>query len=277
MPPELISTACIVGSALVLIGLERIFPYDKGQAFFRRGFWTDLVMYTLVQSFVLGILISHLIRWIDSSSGLSRLHLISHWPVPVQILFFLVTHDLYIYCFHRLQHRVPVLWRIHEAHHSVNHVDWVAGSRSHALEIIINQTIEFAPIILLGGAPEVALAKGVIDAIWGMYIHSNVDVRSGKLQYVINGPEMHRWHHALDIGTRGLNFSTKLAIWDWMFGTAFRPSHRPQAYGMVDPPYYPEGYFRQHLYSFRRFGPHAAEPASESTAAPDAARHASST
>jgi hypothetical protein len=38
-------------------------------------------------------------------------------------------------------------------------VDWLSGARSHALEILINQTIEFAPIVLLGAAPEVALIK----------------------------------------------------------------------------------------------------------------------
>ncbi len=94
-------------------------------------------------------------------------------------------------------------------------------------EILINQTIEFMPIVLLGAAPEVALMKATLDAVWGMYIHSNLDVRSGPLQYVINGPEMHRWHHARDLDPPGKNFSTKLAIWDFLFGTAYRPAHKP--------------------------------------------------
>ena len=64
--------------------------------------------------------------------------------------FFFVVHDFYIYWFHRLQHRSAILWRIHEAHHATPEVDWLSGSRSHALEILINQTVEFAPIFLLG-------------------------------------------------------------------------------------------------------------------------------
>lgn len=116
---------------------------------------------------------------------------------------FFVTHDFYIYCFHRLQHRSNLLWRTHAAHHSVDDVDWLSGTRSHALEITINQTIEFLPIVLLGAAPEVALMKATIDAVWGMYIHSNLNVRSGVLQRVINGPEMHRWHHARELEMPG--------------------------------------------------------------------------
>jgi len=65
-------------------------------------------------------------------------------------------------------------------------------------EILINQTLEYLPIIVLA-SPEVAVIKGSIDVVWGMYIHSNIDVRSGVLQYVINGPEMHRWHLSDDI------------------------------------------------------------------------------
>jgi sterol desaturase/sphingolipid hydroxylase (fatty acid hydroxylase superfamily) len=145
-----------------------------------------------------------------------------------------VTHDFYIYCFHRLQHRVPVLWRLHEAHHSVENVDWLSGSRSHALEIVINQTIEFAPIILLGAPPEMVQIKGTIDAVWGMYIHANIDVRSGWLQYVINGPEAHRWHHSVEYTGYGFNYATKLAIWDWLFGTMHLPDAKPPAYGIAD-------------------------------------------
>jgi sterol desaturase/sphingolipid hydroxylase (fatty acid hydroxylase superfamily) len=139
-------------------------------------------------------------------------HVLKDWPRWAQILLFLVTHDFYIYCFHRMQHRFPVLWRLHEAHHSVENVDWLAGSRSHALEILINQTIEFAPIVLLGAPPEMAPIKATLDAIWGMYIHSNINVREGALQYVINGPEAHRWHHSVAFTGYGFNYSTKLAI-----------------------------------------------------------------
>jgi sterol desaturase/sphingolipid hydroxylase (fatty acid hydroxylase superfamily) len=252
---EILSPILIVGSALVLIGLERVFPYDRRQKLFREGFFTDLIGYGLLQSYALGLIITALIRYVDESTGMSRLGLVSSWPVGLQLFFFFVTHDLYIYWFHRLQHYSDRLWRIHEAHHSVDDVDWLSGTRSHALEIMVNQTIEFLPIALLGAAPEVVLMKATLDAVWGMYIHSNIDVKSGRLQYVINGPEMHRWHHASDLPAPGKNFSTKLAIWDWLFGTAHLPAHKPSGYGLSDPAYPKRGFFAylaQHWVSFRR-------------------------
>lgn len=248
MDEGVISLAVIVLASFVYVALERLFPYDRGQKIFREGFFTDLFWYGIVQGLLLGQGITMLIRWVDDSSGLSRLQIVSDWPLWAQFLLFLVTHDLYIYLFHRLQHRSPLLWRTHEAHHSVRDVDWMAGTRSHPLEILINQTIEFLPIALLGAAPEMAAIKATVDAVWGMYIHSNIDVRSGRLQYLINGPEMHRWHHAIDMRDR--NFSTKLAIWDFLFGTAYLPvDKKPAGYGL-DIEHYPKDYFRQLLWAF---------------------------
>ncbi len=258
---------------MVVVALERRFPFKK-QRFFREGFFVDFFWYTLVHSYILGFAIDWIIRAMDSGSGLSRLHLVSAWPIWAQLLFFFVVHDFYIYWFHRAQHRNKHLWRVHEAHHSGRDVDWVAGSRSHALEILINQTIEYAPIVLLGGHPELALMKGTLDAVWGMYIHSNIDVRSGALQYVINGPEMHRLHHAQDMMIGNRNFSTKLAIWDWLFGTAYLPRDiNVPDYGLCGDVRFPgvndakatswigkfleagADYVKQHVFAFRKFDP----------------------
>jgi sterol desaturase/sphingolipid hydroxylase (fatty acid hydroxylase superfamily) len=250
----ILSPTIIVGWACVLIGLERLFPYAP-QRLFRAGFFTDLLGYGLLQSYVLGFVISGLIRFVDHHTGWSKLGLVSHWPVLGQLFFFFVVHDLYIYWFHRLQHRSSLLWRTHEAHHSVDDVDWMSGTRSHALEIMINQTIEFLPIVLLGAAPEVALMKATLDAVWGMYIHSNIDVRAGLLQRVLNGPQMHRWHHATELPIPGRNFATKLAIWDWLFGTAYLPPHKPARYGLPDENYPKTGFFAyvlQHAHSLRK-------------------------
>lgn len=252
MQLESFALPIIVASALAIAALERSYPYNRNQRLLRTGFWIDLVGYGIVQSYFLGLAIAKLIEVVDAQTGLSRLALVSAWPLWVQCAVFFVVHDLYIYTFHRFQHRNKYLWRIHEAHHSGRDVDWLSGTRSHALEILINQTIEFAPIVLFGAAPEVAVFKGVIDAVWGMYIHSNLDVRSGALQYFINGPEMHRWHHATSLKEPGANFATKLAIWDWLFGTAYRPKHKAEDYGLWNQQPFPEGFLDQQLHAFRK-------------------------
>lgn len=251
MPIEYLSPIIVAGAAAVLVALERRFPYTKGQRLFRDGFLNDLALYSILQSYVLGFVIFGLIHAIDELTSWSRHGPLSGLPVAAQAALSFVVHDLYIYWFHRLQHHNRWLWRVHEAHHSTKDVDWLSGSRSHSLEILINQTVEFAPLVLLGAAPEAVLCKGILDAVWGMYIHANIDVRSGPLQYIINGPEMHRWHHAVDPEAHNRNFATKLAVWDWLFGTAYRPARKPSGYGLGEEAF-PRGYVAQHLYAFRK-------------------------
>lgn len=276
MSLQIWSLIIIAASSILMIILERLLPYTKKQKIFREGFFNDIIMYSIVQSYLLGLIIFGFLNWIKYNTNLYEYSLIGNWPVWIQVLFFVITHDFYIYWFHRWQHNNILLWRTHEAHHSPKTVDWLSGARSHSFEILINQTVEFAPIILLGAAPEVAIYKGMISAIWGMFIHSNIDVRLGKLQYLINGPEMHRWHHSDDGGREFQNnYGTKFAIWDWIFGTAFFPHpaiRKPRQYGLSDTPEYPLSnaefrkehifkviwsdilsYLKQHTFAFRKF------------------------
>ena len=248
---EIYSYLIIVSGALLYMILERIFPYRK-QKILREGFFNDLALYTIAQSYILGIIIfTFIIHYIDSTTGLSRLKLFADVPVWAQLIIFTLSHDIYIYWMHRWQHKNKYLWRIHEAHHSPKDIDWLAGSRSHAFEILINQTVEFLPIVLLGSSPEVIAYKGVISALWGMYIHSNINVKTGPLQYIINGPEMHRWHHTTGKG-RNRNFATKLAVWDWLFNSAYLPTDMiVEGYGLKT--FFPTNYFRQFTFAFRSF------------------------
>ena len=266
---SILSPSIIVVAAIAFMLLERRFPYTRAQKLLRDLFWTDLLGYALLQSYLLGLVIAQVIAWLDAQTGLSRVRLVSGWPVPLQVAFFVITHDLYIYSFHRLQHRSPLLWRIHEAHHATAEVDWLSGARSHALEILINQTIEFAPLVLLGAAPQVTLIKLTLDAVWGMYIHANLDVHTGLWQRFLNGPEMHRWHHAVEIRD-GVNFATKFAFWDWLFGTAYQPPHKPRGYGLDDV-VFPRRFLAQQLFAFLPRPPALVPPAATREEPPAAA------
>jgi sterol desaturase/sphingolipid hydroxylase (fatty acid hydroxylase superfamily) len=258
-----LTTIILVAWMVLIILLERLFPYTKGLKLFREGWWLDLVWYTLIQSYFLKIVIfDYIIAPAKSALGLADEGYLSHWPIWALVLFFLITHDFYIYWFHRWQHNNKVLWRTHEAHHSVKTVDWLAGSRSHALEILINQTVEFAPIVFLldnETAAVVVPIKALLDAMWGMWIHSNIDVNMGRLQYFINGPQMHQWHHAQALEVYYANYATKFAFFDWIFGTGFLPGLKPLKYAVLKPreyglPYdYPRDYFLQHAFSLWRF------------------------
>lgn len=229
------TTLAIAGTAVVFAWLERVRPNAGGRALVRRGFWTDLVWYTLVQGQLLGLAIGWAIARLDAWTGASQRPVVGGLPLAAQLALFVVTHDLYAYAFHRLQHRVPWLWRFHAAHHSSEELDWLAGSRSHPIEIVLGQTVEYAPIVLLGATPEILFAKALVDAAWGMFIHANLDVPLGAIGWLVNGPGLPRVHHARAFRGDGANFGTKLALWDRLFGTAAPEAEAPVACGLQEP------------------------------------------
>ena len=250
------TTGILVVWIIFIVTMERLFPYRKGVPLFREGFWVDLVWYTLIQSYFLRILIFEvIIVTLKAVFNWQPYQFLHNWSVTAQVLFFVVTHDFYIYWFHRFQHANKYFWRTHEAHHSGKHVDFLQGSRSHILEIIINQTIEFAPIILLGANPIVVPIKALLDAVFGIFIHANINVKLGKLKYFFNSPELHLWHHANYQEVFHANFSTKFSVWDYLFGTAYFPGHKPgnkrENWGLYYE--YPKDYFVQHVFSIYRF------------------------
>lgn len=217
------TASCTVVLAACAYALAESLRPARPSKTLREGLFADVAWYAVGLSMLLGWLIfAYIIPALDHLLGRpSTGTWLRQFPVWAQLLGFTVVHDLLIYGLHRLMHH-SALWHIHALHHSAKEVDWASGSRAHALETLLIQTLEYGPIVWLGASPEVALWKGIVDAVWGMFIHANLRVSLGPLAWLINGPEAHRWHHHPD-GHR-CNFGTKLALWDHIFGTAHRSS-----------------------------------------------------
>jgi sterol desaturase/sphingolipid hydroxylase (fatty acid hydroxylase superfamily) len=268
MDHKLISVMIIAGTAMIAWTIERVYPYQPGQRPFRRHFLIDWLWYSIALSYIMGLLCFAIIipaLGALTTAGTRWSGFVTDWPLWAQLGFFLLTHELWIYWFQRWMHANKYLWRIHEPHHTAREVDWAAGSRSHLIESVITTTVEFGPIVLLGASPLAAIYKGVMDASWGMFIHANIDIRIPRLQYVINGPQLHRWHHARDV--HDINFATKFAFWDWIFGTAYFPADKPARYGTeLD---WPRNLLTQQLLAFRPLSAADGSNASEA-AGPDA-------
>ena len=60
-------------------------------------------------------------------------------PLPLQFLLILIGADLVQYWVHRTFHEVPALWKFHAVHHSTEQMDWLAGSRTHVLNTMVDR------------------------------------------------------------------------------------------------------------------------------------------
>jgi sterol desaturase/sphingolipid hydroxylase (fatty acid hydroxylase superfamily) len=141
---------------------------------------------------------------------------------PVKIFLGVVFVDFCLYWVHRAMHR-PALWRTHTFHHSIEQLWWLSGARTsmmHLFLFAVPQVI-ICYYILDFSAVEagIAFSFGVIVNIW---IHTNLRVNIGRLEWLLITPNYHRVHH----GARGLsnrNLGFVFTVWDRLFGTYTDP------------------------------------------------------
>ena len=77
--------------------------------------------------------------------------------------------------------------------------------------------------------------------------HANIDLRLGPLNWIISGPELHRWHHSRSLDEAMCNYGGTLILYDHLFRTYYRPaaSPAPEQLGIGNMPGFPRGYLGQ--------------------------------
>ncbi len=149
-----------------------------------------------------------------------------HWPVPVQMVLMLLLGDGARYWLHRASHQPNFLWRLHAVHHSPDRLYSLNVARFHPFDKALQYVFDTLPFVVLAVAEPVLLSYFVFYAVNGFFQHSNCHIRLGPLNWVVSGPELHRWHHSRVIGESDQNFGNNLIIWDIIFGTRFLPDDR---------------------------------------------------
>jgi sterol desaturase/sphingolipid hydroxylase (fatty acid hydroxylase superfamily) len=241
-----------IGIALlfvVFVPLEKLFALRK-QRVFRTGLLTDLT-HILVNGAVTAVAVVALVVvaaipvfWIR------RFDLVGALPAEAAVGLAAALVAVGNYWGHRLTHQVPFLWRFHSVHHSIEQMDWVASGRLHPLDQAFTQAFTVFPLFLLGYGTGVFGGVAVFVTLLALFQHANVRLRFPGVRWVINTPEWHHWHHAIDDDARDKNFG--LPVVDKLFGTAYLPKdRRPVGFGTRSP-VPADGYLRHLAYPFTR-------------------------
>lgn len=215
------------GSAILLA--ERVMPYRREWLAAREELCDDALFLALVQ-FALPLALTWSTAWWLRTSLAAQSSVVSlwpnHWPVLAQLAAKIVLGDLLRYWLHRAAHTLPALWRLHAVHHQPDKLYTTNVFRFHPLEKALQFLCDTLPFMLVGIGPEVLGYYFVFYAVSGLFQHSNCDLRLGWLNYLVSGPEVHRWHHSRHIGESNRNYAHSFVVWDLAFGTYFRPRDR---------------------------------------------------
>ncbi|MEO8773892.1 MAG: sterol desaturase family protein [Gelidibacter sp.] len=241
--------------ALLFVPIELAFPKNKFQTKFHAEWRTDLIYFGIshlaIQLF--GVITKKpavaFFGWMNMEDVQAW---VSSLPFVVELFLALLVTDIFQYWAHRFFHSHHYLWRFHAIHHSTENMDWLAGSRTHFIDIFFTRSISYIPLYVLGFSTLTFNVYIVFIAIHAVLIHANTSINFRFLKYIITTPQYHHWHHCVDSDHYGKNFAVVFPFIDKIFGTYYLPGDKwPSGTGLVDASF-PKGFVKQLAYPFTK-------------------------
>ncbi len=242
-------------STIVFVPIERML-HVRNQSPLRPEWRTDLAYY-----FVGHILVQFILIAVTASTTTMDALIasdtvkaaIQSWPIWLQFILAVFVADVFQAGLHRIYHNVPFLWRFHAVHHSSRHMDWLAGSRIHLIEILLTRTAVLTPLVVLGFSAPAINGYVILVGVQAVLAHANLRINFGWLEYVLVTPRYHHWHHARHADYMDVNYAIHLPLVDMLMGSFKRPPANtwPDEYGVMKLETVPIGIVAQTLMPLR--------------------------
>ncbi|MDR7129207.1 sterol desaturase/sphingolipid hydroxylase (fatty acid hydroxylase superfamily) [Algoriphagus sp. 4150] len=255
----------LVGASLAIYGLEILFPWRKNQPVLREHFWLD-IFYLFWNYFLFALVAYNALSMVAVEAFNDFLGLfgitntvalkVDQLPGWAQLLIIFIVRDFMQWGIHRMYHHVGWMWEFHKVHHSTREMGFAALLRYHWMENILYRTLEYIPLAIIGFGITDFFIVHIFTLVLGQLGHANLKIPLGPFRYIINGPQMHLWHHARELPEshpHGFNYGISLSLWDFLFRTNYWPSDDENLpVGLPDEDKFPEDFIGQTLVPFQR-------------------------
>ena len=255
----------LVGASLVIYGLEVLFPWRKNQPLIREHFWLD-IFYLFWNYFLFALVAYNALSMVAVEAfndflgvfGITNTVAIKVDQLPgwVQLVIIFIVRDFMQWAIHRMYHHVDWMWEFHKVHHSTREMGFAALLRYHWMENILYRTLEYIPLAMIGFGITDFFIVHIFTLVLGQLGHANLKIPLGPFKYILNGPQMHLWHHAKDLPDshpHGFNYGISLSVWDFLFRTDYWPSDDENLpVGLPDEEKFPEDFIGQNTEPFKR-------------------------
>jgi sterol desaturase/sphingolipid hydroxylase (fatty acid hydroxylase superfamily) len=164
-----------------------------------------------------------------------------NWSPTTIVIFYTITiiviNDFASYIIHYLMHKIPFLWEFHKIHHSATELNPFTQYRLHPLELIINNLRGIfikgviTGLFLYWGNGNVSLLTFLgVNVLNFAFLFFGANLRHShvKLKYfnfletILISPFQHQIHHSNNSKHFDTNLGSRLAIWDYLFGTLIK-------------------------------------------------------
>ncbi|GAC1535368.1 MAG: hypothetical protein NVS2B9_00550 [Myxococcales bacterium] len=134
----------------------------------------------------------------------------------------IVLLDYSLWAWHLANHRVPLLWRFHAAHHLDEDLDASTALRFHPGELLLSVPFRALQVAIIGVDVPTLFAWETALLVATELHHSNVRLPldfDRALRLLLVTPRMHGVHHSVVASEVNSNFGTLLTVWDRLHRT----------------------------------------------------------
>ncbi len=156
---------------------------------------------------------------------------LSLWPSWLQYISAIIILDFTVYCMHRLQHAIPILWTTHAPHHQATQMNLSVSLRQSTLGFWF-VWLAAVPLLVLNFNREVIVITLLFHRCYDSLLHSEIPISFGKIELILTSPSLHRVHHGYEDLYRDKNFASVFIAFDRMLGTFQAPLEKSLPIGI---------------------------------------------
>jgi len=216
-------TAWVVSGVVFFFLLEYVIPF-RANTYSKFQRWRINFSLQLCNIVIVDLIFFALLTKIRIFSGEHHLDVYNRLPLTAagRGVLTVVLFDFITYCWHRLNHEIPFLWRFHKVHHTDRNIDVSSAARFHFGEITISTVIMYSLMLVMGATIFETRVFQVILALMNQFEHSNIKLwkpLERTIWWVLVPPSMHKIHHSDEQEYTDSNYGTIFSVWDRLLGT----------------------------------------------------------
>lgn len=190
---------------------------------------------TIVVNFALAFLLLLASDW-TVANGVGVLQWVPGLPLAAQLLVGLLLLDLVsAWLAHWVQHKTPLLWRLHLIHHSDREIDTTTANRHHPGESVVRFAFTTLGVLVAGAPMWMVFLYQSLSVVLSQFNHANIALPARldrALSWVIVTPDMHHVHHHFVLPYTDSDYGNVFSVWDRLFGTFQRLDREALVYGV---------------------------------------------
>ena len=198
---------------------EHLFPQRKELLTTNHDLKNIMVgLVNLVFSFSTGYYLQQLMHYASAK----HFGLIPFTKIPntLSVVLQILCIDLFVYWWHRLNHKLPLFWRFHKFHHEDESMNTTTAVRFHTVELFFAVIAKAVFLTLMGITVIGLVAYGILFFPVVLLVHSNIRINQKAdflLRKIIISPLMHRIHHSNIVVETNSNYGSVFPFWDIFF------------------------------------------------------------